>query len=108
MKYFITIVLAGIAFLVWVVTWPLTPAGRETVARQAQQKQDDRLPRKTSEAGGCEVWAFKPADRWLYFTRCDVRTTTANTWQECRTTQAGRYPGNACTTQEMNIGQETK
>lgn len=58
-------------------------------AEREQQKQAQRVadakPRPvSSSADGCTVYAFKPQDRWLYFTRCSgAQTTTTNVHQDC-------------------------
>lgn len=97
---------AGLAYMVY---WDCcTPEGRAGDARRAQQVQDDKLPRKTSEANGCEVWAFKPHDRWLYFTRCGDRTVTQNTWETCRQTIPGKPHTNTCTQHVLPIEQGPK
>jgi hypothetical protein len=54
---------------------------RDRVKAQAEQaqRQAEATPRKVSEADGCTVYAFKPQDRWLYFTKCvNAETTTQN------------------------------
>jgi len=49
-------------------------------AKKAQQVSEV-TPRKVSSADGCTVYAFRPSDRWLYFTKCDnAQTTTQNQW----------------------------
>lgn len=74
-------------------------------AQEAEQTQRDKLPRKVNDSEGCEVWAFKPNDRWLYFTKCgSARTETKNTWEECR--QSGKT--RTCTNQEMAIASHPK
>lgn len=78
---------------------------QERKAQQAEQVQRDKLPRKVNDSEGCEVWAFKPNDRWLYFTKCgNARTETKNTWEECR--QSGKT--RTCTNQEMAIASHPK
>ena len=50
---------------------------------KAKQEQHDVevTPRRVSSADGCTVYAFKPQERWLYFTKCDnAETTTQNQW----------------------------
>jgi hypothetical protein len=66
------------------------------------------LPRKVNEANGCEVWAFKPADRWLYFTRCGAKTETTNAWNECRSVTTGKTTRTECTPRSAVITQEPK
>ena len=60
----------------------------ESLAREAETKEKERqqriaevTPRRISEADGCTVYAFKPSDRWLYFTKCaNAETTTSNAY----------------------------
>lgn len=83
----------------------------ETAAKRAQEEarvQAEKLPRKVNEADGCEVWAFKPGARWLYFTRCDAKTETVNTWDECRSVQQGKTTRTVCDPHSMAIAQETR
>ena len=94
--------------LIWIVAWEFTDAGRAHRAQRAAQVEQDKLPRKTSEAHGCEVWAFKPADRWLYFTRCDARTETTNTWDVCRSVTQGKTTRTECTPHSTVVSQEQK
>ena len=97
--------LAGFLYLIF---WQFTDAGRTHTAQLAAQIEQDKLPRKTSEANGCEVWAFKPADRWLYFTRCDARTETTNSWEVCRSVSQGKYTRTECKPHSTAVTQETK
>lgn len=85
----------------WVYNWPANIAHR-------QQIEAEKLPRKVNEAGGCEVWAFKPGDRWLYFTKCGSKTETTNTWDECRTVSQGKTSRTECTPRSTVIAQEPK
>ena len=60
-----------------------TPQSLAEDALKGQKKEAQRIaeitPRKVSEANGCTVYAFKPSDRWLYFTKCaNSETTTQN------------------------------
>lgn len=83
----------------------------ETIARrnaEAAQVEEAKKPRKVNEANGCEVWAFKPADRWLYFTRCGAKTETTNAWQECRSVISGKTTRTECTPRSTVITQEPK
>ena len=97
-----------LAGFLWLVSWQFTDAGRAHTAQRAAQIEQDKLPRKTSEANGCEVWAFKPADRWLYFTRCDARTETTNSWEVCRSVNQGKSTRTECTPHSTVVTQETK
>lgn len=100
--------IAGFGGCAWILRWPHTEAGKAFKAQQVAQVEADKLPRKTSEANGCEVWAFKPADRWLYFARCGNRTETVNTWKTCRQVQSGKTTRTECTDHSMPITQETQ
>ena len=83
----------------------------ETIARKAAEAERiaaERLPRKVNEANGCEVWAFKPSDRWLYFTRCATKTETVNTWDLCRSVTSGKTTRTECTPQSMAVTQEPR
>ena len=86
-------------------TSPETQAKR---AAEVAQAQAEKMPRKVNEANGCEVWAFKPADRWLYFTRCGAKTETVNTWDVCRSVQQGKASRTVCDPHNMAITQETR
>lgn len=78
-------------------------------AASVAKREADKLPRKYREADGCEVWTFKPGDRWLYFTRCGTdKTETINTWDECRSVASGKTTRQECTPHSMNITQEPK
>ncbi len=78
-----------------------------TIAHR-QQIEAEKLPRKVNESNGCEVWAFKPSDRWLYFTRCGAKTETTNTWAECRSVTTGKTTRTECTPRSAVISQEQK
>ncbi len=83
----------------------------ETIARktaEAERIAAEKLPRKVNDANGCEVWAFKPADRWLYFTRCAAKTETVNTWDVCRSVTSGKTTRTECTPQSMALTQEPR
>ncbi|WP_289241294.1 hypothetical protein [Delftia sp.] len=84
------------------------PEAAQRRQEEAKARADEKLPRKVNEANGCEVWAFKPADRWLYFTRCGASTETVNTWDECRTVQSGKTSRQECTPKSMAIAQQPK
>ena len=84
-------------------TSPETKARRDQAAARVEA---EKLPRKVNEANGCEVWAFKPGDRWLYFTRCATHTETVNTWDECRSVQQGKTTRTVCTPHSMRISQD--
>lgn len=73
-----------------------------------QQVEADKLPRKVNESNGCEVWAFNPGDRWLYFTRCGAKTETTNAWDECRSVTTGKTTRTECTPRSAVISQEKK
>lgn len=62
---------------------------RQQAAERAA-KIADAKPRVINETpDGCKVYAFRPQDRWLYFTRCpNSQTTTNNAWSV--TTQNGK------------------
>lgn len=64
---------------------------REVDAQRQAQRVADAKPRPVSRSDdGCVVYAFKPQDRWLYFTRCDGKqTTTVNVHTEC--TGSGKH-----------------
>ena len=94
-----------VSCIVWNEGRPETVAKRQAdAAKEAQNK----LPRKVNEANGCEVWAFKPSDRWLYFTRCAAATETTNTWDECRTVSQGKTTRTECTPKSAVIAQQPK
>lgn len=94
-----------IGFALWYEQTPGRVAAREA---EAARIAAERLPRKVNEAGGCEVWAFKPADRWLYFTRCGTKTETVTTWDQCRSVQQGKTSQTVCTPHSATIPQETR
>lgn len=75
--------------------WTDGPERRD--AERAKEAAENAKPRKVSEANGCEVWAFKPGDRWQYFTRCGSTTQTTNTWDECRSVTSGKTTRTECT-----------
>jgi hypothetical protein len=104
------IIFAGIASAVgFIVYYESRPETIQTRKEEAKARADEKLPRKVNEANGCEVWAFKPADRWLYFTRCGASNTeTVNTWDECRTVQSGKTTRQECTPKNMAIAQQPK
>lgn len=101
----LSIVGGFICFLIWSHHQPEAVAQREA---EAARIAAERLPRKVNEANGCEVWAFKPADRWLYFTRCGAKTETTNAWSECRSVTSGRTTRTECTPRSTVIAQEPK
>lgn len=109
-----TIVLVGVilvlAYLFWLADAPILAVGaafaaaavgvygddiesswRGVEAQRQAERVADAKPRPVSRSDdGCVVYAFKPQDRWLYFTRCDGRqTTTTNVHQEC--TGSGKH-----------------
>lgn len=99
------------AFLVIPSCIYLVETSPETVERRRQEAakvESEKLPRKVNEANGCEVWAFKPGDRWLYFTRCATRTETVNSWDVCRSVQQGKTTRTECTPNSLRITQELK
>lgn len=63
----------------------------EREQQEKAQRVSDAKPRPVSRSDdGCTVYAFKPQDRWLYFTRCDGKqTATTNVHQEC--TGSGKH-----------------
>ena len=109
MKAFvIAIVIVCVGFLSFIHWYEHKP---ETVARRAAEAasvEAEKLPRKVNEANGCEVWAFKPSGRWLYFTRCGAKTETTNAWDECRSVQSGKTTRTVCTPHSAVITQEPK
>ncbi|WP_423457997.1 hypothetical protein [Ottowia sp. VDI28] len=98
-------ILGFIGFMTWYQLRPETVAQRKA---DADRIAAERLPRKVNEANGCEVWAFKPGDRWLYFTRCGAKTETTNAWNECHTRTAGKVTSTVCTPKTAVITQEPK
>lgn len=102
-------VIAVFAFFGWAIFAPSNVAQR-AAERKAEEHQrlEDRKPRKVSEANGCEVWAFKPGDRWQYFTRCGAVTQTTNVWEECRSVTSGKTTRQECTPHSMTVTQEPK
>ena len=98
-------VAAPVSLIVWHEQRP------ETLAKYAEAEakaQADKLPRKVNDANGCEVWAFKPGDRWLYFSRCGAKTETVNTWDVCRSVSQGKTTRTECTPQSMAVTQEPR
>lgn len=87
-------------------SWTGGPERRD--AERAKQAAEDAKPRKVSEANGCEVWTFKPGDRWQYFTRCGSATQTTNTWEECRSVTSGKTTRTECTPRSAIVTQEVK
>lgn len=82
-------------------------AQRERDAQQTAYEQS--LPRKIREANGCEVWAFKPGPRWLYFTRCGQdQTETMNRWEVCKSVTQGKQTRQECHEEAMSIEQSSK
>lgn len=77
---------------------------QERAAEEAK-KEADRKPRKVSTGeDGCETWAFKPHDRWLYSMRCpDSKTDTRNEWEVCKTTTVGKTQTTTCEIQGTNV-----
>lgn len=59
--------------------------------KQQEQRVADAKPRPVSHStDGCTVYAFKPQDRWLYFTRCaGAQTSTMNVERVCN--GSGKY-----------------
>lgn len=96
---------AFVGFGVWYENRPEAVAQR---AAEAARIAAERLPRKVNEANGCEVWAFKPADRWLYFTRCGAKTETTTAWEECRQVNQGKSNRTECTPHSAVITQDPK
>lgn len=99
----VTTILAVPSCIYLVETSPRTIERRRL---EAAKVEEDKLPRKVNEANGCEVWAFKPGDRWLYFTRCAARTETVNSWDVCRSVQQGKTTRTECTPHSLRITQE--
>lgn len=85
-----------------------SPETIEARAREVAKIEAEKLPRKVNEANGCEVWAFKPGDRWLYFTRCATKTETVNTWDVCRSVQQGKTNRTVCDPHSLRITQEVR
>ena len=74
---------------------------QEKAARQAE-RDAEKVPRKISSAGenGCETWAFKPGERWIYSMRCPgTQTDTRNEWEVCRASGKTR----TCTIEGTNV-----
>lgn len=68
--------------------------------QRAEREWREQTPHVIREADGCKVYAFKPGDRYHYFTRCpDSRTSTESSWEECR--QSGKTRG--CETKTETI-----
>ena len=109
MRAFLIALLLGsggfVSFIVWYEHRPETVANR---AADAARIEDEKKPRKVNDANGCEVWDFKPADRWLYFTRCSARTETTNTWDVCHSVSQGKTTRTECTPHSTVITQEPK
>jgi uncharacterized protein (DUF2252 family) len=76
---------AAVAIVVGVYGNDIEAARVERDQQQQAQRAADAKPRPVSRSDdGCVVYAFKPQDRWLYFTRCEGKqTTTTNVHQEC-------------------------
>jgi hypothetical protein len=93
-----------------VIYWDINSETRIAERKaEADQKEADKRPRKVNEANGCEVWAFKPTDRWLYFSRCaNDKTSTINTWDECRSVNSGKVSRTECTPHSLTITQVPK
>lgn len=72
-----------------------------------EQARKNAVPRMVSTDGTCETWAFLPqgGKRWLYFARCDGKTTTYNQWEECRTVSQGKTSRQECETKQLEIEQ---
>lgn len=103
--FVVAFIASAVAFMVWSHHSPEAVARREAEAARIAAEQ---LPRKVNEANGCEVWAFKPADRWLYFTRCGAKTEITNAWDECRSVSSGKTTRTVCTPHSTVITQESK
>lgn len=73
--------------------------------QQAQRVADAKPRPVSSSADGCTVYAFKPQDRWLYFTRCSgAQTTTTNVHQDCH--RQGK--STVCTDVHTDVHSNTK
>jgi hypothetical protein len=124
-----TIVLVGVAlvlaYLFWLADTPILSIGavfaavavgiygddiessrREVDAQRQAQRVADAKPRPVSRSDdGCVVYAFKPQDRWLYFTRCSgAQTTTTNVHQDCH--RQGK--STVCTDVHTDVHSNTK
>lgn len=107
------LIVAGILGILSTIVYDVfSDSGKERRAAQEKEHQDkinaDRQPRKVSEANGCEVWAFKPGERWQYFTRCGAATQTTNVWEECRTVSMGKTTRQECTPHSVTFTQEPR
>lgn len=68
---------------VWAASksWDTPEQAAAHKAEVERRHLEEITPRKVSSADGCTVYAFKPQDRWLYFTKCEkAETTTVNQW----------------------------
>lgn len=105
MRFFLAFVAVIAAFFGFVTWYEARPARVAERAAEAAQRDADKKPRKVSEASGCETWAFKPSDRWLYFARCDAKTSTTNTWDVCRSVTTGKTTRTECTPHSATVEQ---
>ena len=93
---------ASIPACIWSVE--MSPEAKARKQADAERRVEESKPRKVSEANGCEVWTFKPVDRWLYFTRCGMdKTSTINSCDECRSVTSGKTTRTECTPHSMTI-----
>ncbi|MDW3683928.1 hypothetical protein RA280_19700 [Cupriavidus sp. CV2] len=90
MKGFLCVVGALFALVLVIVSIERSDWMKEERAAEVAQRRADAKPRLVSDgADGCKVYAFKPGERWLYFTSCPQRlTSTTNEWTV--TTGAGK------------------
>lgn len=81
---------ALVALVLFIVSIERSDWAKAERAAEAAQRAADAKPRLVSSgADGCKVYAFRPGDRWLYFTRCpQSQTSTSNEWTV--TTGAGK------------------
>lgn len=63
-----------------VLTWTTPEQEAKATAEDAARHIEEITPRKVSSNYGCTVYAFKPQDRWLYFTKCGDEVTTQNAY----------------------------
>lgn len=104
MKGFLCVVAALGALVSFIVMIERSDWAKAERAAEAAQRRADAKPRLVSDgADGCKVYAFKPGDRWLYFTSCPQRlTSTTNEWAV--TTGAGKNAQTRTETMSIDAG----
>jgi len=66
---------------VTISVWQSPAEKLEEALKEQATRAAEVAPRKISSADGCTVYAFKPQERWLYFTKCEMaETTTQNSY----------------------------